>query len=178
MAASSVVTLVAAVSAAVYAAGAFRLESDREEKWALAQRRGQAGSIAAWPSVSDYAADEQGRVTGATVFIRNNSELPATNVKVTLRVEASSAAGVDLSYTSKPKEVGLLPPTVGDNDSQWVRVDADRLPVYTLREQSTPRLYAEIQFRDAGGVLWQRTWTGYLRELERSPLEAFGEDLI
>jgi hypothetical protein len=175
MASASVVTLVAALAAAVYAAGAFHLESEREERWNDSQRRQQASLVAAW--TAGYENDEEGRVLGADVVLRNASNLPVTSVSVRLRVELWSPGRSDVVYSGDWVDVGLLPPSEhGDHSVQWVQVEPGNLPATGVRTLSLehpdatfkPDVYAELTFRDAGGSLWRRDGLGYLVELERS----------
>lgn len=175
MAGASMLTLVAAVVAGVYAAGAFRLESDREEQWSVAQRRAQARLIAAWPdsvhpyhesNIHDSASSEP-----ALVFVafRNASDLPVVQVKadVYVNVRPKYAGRYEVTtYSLGGASMPVLPP---DLEPKLVGVRTDRpegMPQRLgLAGEVEYDVTIELTFTDSAGVRWSRSTEGLLIDL-------------
>lgn len=156
MATSSVVTLVAAVSAAVYAAGAFHLEFQREDRWAETTRREQARLIAAWPT-GTHNVDPDGQVDAVAIEVRNGSEVPVYEVLLTVWVRVPGDDRILPARTSirATHQMDVLAP--GGNEQIWVEIPlVDRLPGAPTETRVT------LQFRDAAGLHWFRLEDGAL----------------
>ncbi|MCB0909336.1 MAG: hypothetical protein KDB63_19705 [Nocardioidaceae bacterium] len=181
MAATSAVTLVAAIVAAFYAAGAFRLESAREERWNDAQRRAQAALVAAWPTGDVGMAraaelnEETGRyplaewVTSATITLRNASEVPVTRVKAQVVIEVRGD-GVSDEYQLGRHELAVLPPgdagvtvqvTTTRNTAERLRFAGQHSDEQEVRFE--PQVF--LTFVDSAGVTWSRWPSGALTEM-------------
>ena len=182
MAATSAVTLVAAIVAAFYAAGAFRLESAREERWNDAQRRAQAALVAAWPAGDVGMArvgelnEETGKypiaewVTSASITLRNASEVPVTRVRAQVLIEVTGD-GVSDEYELGRHELAVLPPGEG---GLTVLVTTTRNAAERLRFAGHHSEDQEIKFEpqvfltcvDSAGITWSRWPTGELTEMK------------
>lgn len=108
----------AAVVAARYAAGAFDLESVREQRWVDNERSSQARQVAAWAGVKEVENRASGSVPGVFdklfesgilprtstlegVYLRNASDLPVTQVSIRLFLADEPAGRMRL---------GVIPP--------------------------------------------------------------------
>lgn len=192
MAATSVVTLVAAVAAAVYAAGAFRLEGDREDRWNDAQRRAQAGLVAAWADEgvqsivlkgqsNELTGEVQGQVTGRQVLaqLRNASEIPVTDVHLTpgIDIVGQDEDGRDHVLDrvhGRTKKIAVLPPASQPKPHKLVVTQPSakghelrRLypSIGPMRQQP----FVNIEFTDAAGVRWRRNEDSNLIEIGDRP---------
>lgn len=181
MAASSIGTLAAAVIAAVFAAGAFRLESDREDRWSDTQRRTQASVVAAWPSASGVSVrsgeldpetltyPERGP-DRVTVLMRNASDVPVTTVVITVLMRTVDPGGVEHgSYVFGETIERLVPPSSGE---LTIFVHANPfVPTASLIPEGVASIefhpYVAIEFTDASGYRWLRTHEGMLFEVTR-----------
>lgn len=167
VATGTIATVVAAVAAAVFAAGAFRLESDRQDQLRLDRRKHQAERVAAW---FDWAWTERPesayaratRVRRPVVRMRNASDLPVTDVHVTVRL-----AGQTLGRMTHP----LVPP-----DQDLIEVSAeiseglDDFNAYrdsgdANLEDLESQPCVDISFTDSGGRRWKRLHGGQLTEV-------------
>lgn len=182
MAASSVWTLIAAVAAAVYAAGAFKLESDREDRWNDTQTRAQASVVAAWPEVIVWTTerDDDGYLVdvpipqAVRVMLRNASDVPVSDVAITAVARLTDLQGRHLqSYDFGRATRELLPPTatplhttVGPEGdvTDWVYPEEVNFSQW--------RVFVSLKFTDAGGRTWVRNHDGILTDRTPAPPRA------
>ena len=160
---ATVAAFLAAIIAAFYAAGAFRLESERENRWLEEQRRAQASLVAAWigsaelPIVggggfSPYAeAAMRASNTAEGVYLRNASDVPVTQLQYRLFLGFQPCG---------TRWYGTFPPAA---DPIFVPFrDADT----TLANDGSQVIGGEyevgISFRDAAGYIWYRAPNGRL----------------
>lgn len=165
---AAVATLLAAIVAAVYASGAFRVEWRREQRLLDDAERSQAVTFAAWgtPGGVSSSRDQDGNITyafeGAVIQLRNGSDLPIYDVLFLARVYSADAGleAVEMS-TREENLVDLVPPqqTTQLVTSRRIVVvapvhhgTAPREPVMTLR--------VAVQFRDTAGTYWRRHANG------------------
>lgn len=164
---ATIATVVAAVAAAVFAAGAFKLETDREEQFRRDQRKHQAERVAAWfdwewTERPESAYARAARVRRPVVRVRNASDLPVTEVHVTVRL-----AGSTLGRMTHP----LVPP-----DQDLIEVNAeikeglDEFNAYRDSadvdlEDLESQPCVDISFTDSGGRRWKRHHGGQLTEV-------------
>lgn len=177
MAGASLMTLVAAVVAGIYAAGAFRLEADREQRRIESDRQEQARLVAAWPLGVDLGLIQVGDQqdtgpVGVRVHVRNFWLLPVTNVNVSVVVTMFEVAngervpgGREESWVFGRWEEALIPPTY---DQQHV-VKPMRPPIrpedFGLSSAVVDYSAAVgIEFVDSTNVSWVRTPEGVLHE--------------
>lgn len=173
MAVASIITLMAAVVAASFAAAAFRLESDREEHWAASQRSSQASLIAAWPGRTSHLHGELDESTGETedlgingveVYLRNASHVPVTQVWIdaTLVIGYEGARDIRKHHLGM-NEVRILAPS--DASTVFVAT-ATPIPLskFAIEGTTDVRHWVDVQlsFRDAGGRDWSRLPDGTL----------------
>lgn len=170
MAVTSAGTLLAAVAAAIYAAGAFRLEVQRDERLQSDRRREQAALVAAWPRKHigfRYPEPWEGAeqfpttVTGAGISIRNASQLPVTSVRAKVQLQIAGEW-----HELPPVDMDVLPP--GDEPvdifarcAEPIEVEPD-LP----QRQYDVKVSIYLVFRDAAGEDWLRDPLGVLEPAE------------
>jgi hypothetical protein len=165
MAGAAVATLLAAIGAGVFAAGAFTLETEREDRYRDDQRRYQAARFAAWYDVIHEEIDT-GSLRGTQVRrirvirARNASDLPVTSVRFLLAIDGQRVATHWVPLVPPSAEPVDLPLS---HDAIWAldsveqnlrddHPDADYLPAITVH----------VAFRDAAGQRWTRTHEGDL----------------
>ncbi len=145
----AMLTLIAAVTAAVQTAKVYRLESardnvaeqdrrDREEQDA----RAQASRVSAW-----VLASPARRVPA--VLVRNASELPVYRCLVRSRTR-DAVEIVD--------ELEIVPPTTEPLEIPLVRAEG--------ASQGALATAVSIEFTDAGGVRWHRDFDGGLESVD------------
>lgn len=169
---ASAATLIAAVVAAVYAAGAFRIEHRREQRLIDDAERAQAVTFAVWGSPGGFGrtVDHEGNAVysfdAATIMLRNGSELPIYDVTyaATLRAVPTSApwgGPVELQRPSGNR-VALVPPRettqVGAGSS--VAVVPASEPITGFTPMPTLQIHVAVQFRDTAGNYWRRHSNG------------------
>ncbi|KAB2811124.1 hypothetical protein F9L07_04150 [Pimelobacter simplex] len=160
MAGASVVTLFAAVVAAVFAAGAFNLETAREERYRQDQRRYQAERVAAWFAYIDVQGAYKRRTRG--FMVRNASDLPVTNVNLYLFFDGNPVAMQSVTVAPPADEPvhHRLDSLVGDAldraRERFTEIHGDEVLV--------PSATVDITFTDAAGQRWHRKATGELTE--------------
>jgi hypothetical protein len=118
---STLAAVLAAMYAGFYAANAWKLEVQREDRWVAQQRREQASRIAAWPGEPRaHFAGEQDELIGESVsdgfeglsvWLRNASDVPVTRISIdaTLVVRPAGTNAVRLEVGTQ--EVALLEPS-------------------------------------------------------------------
>jgi hypothetical protein len=157
----------AATAAALYAAGAYRREVIRDKARDHDARQAQASLVAAWPAPFDVAYQydsregvDTGMVVGVSVYVRNASSVPVTNVLIDFVLARTLPSGVDSWSTHVgQKRVAVVPP--GESAETYALGERARVP---LGDDSEARLELRtaIVFTDAGNRRWQRTVSGQL----------------
>lgn len=161
----------AAIVAGLYAARAFRLESDREHRWEKDNRATQASRVVAWPLEMQWRKgpfDEQTgqypvmEVSGLNVRVRNASDLPVAKVRLAATIVVGRADGFaeELDFGSTAF-FSVEPETTTDVVVSATHGDAIRL-VTTQRVDPRYETRVFLQFVDAAG----RSWTRRLHEGE------------
>lgn len=174
----------AAAVAAVFAAGAFRLESRREERWEDQQRSAQAGLVAAWFEVRvekwtvdtprdgalAFLTPNSGTHSVPSVAYRNASDVPVTQVRVDLMV-----ASVDPDSRERiVKEFGvlnreLIPPSrehgYWDLDEPMARARTGLFAEAAELGYEHTVTQVMLEFTDAAGRRWLRDFSGELHFL-------------
>lgn len=162
----------AAVIAARYAAGAFHLERQREERWVETQQAAQASLVAAWPDnkMVDFVTDGPGRIkkvlgkrTQHGVYVRNASDLPVTDAKVIYTVTQvrpdQPSASVDTPQTHL---IGRVPPA---DEPRFYPIVPLTARLTGMHEQHKVTIDVEITFTDSTGIRWRREPRGQLSEV-------------
>lgn len=175
-AAATLATLLAAVLAARYAAGALRLERDRERRRSQEQRMAQANLVAAWQSegytwrsgkvtvhLGPGAARESREDVPAVpesvpVTIRNASRLPVHQMHVDLYVRGSDQTGpLRPAGSSTPLSI-VLPETTVHHDAMALELEATIRAALdsSLASRTGPSVLAiGYRFTDHAGITWQ-----------------------
>lgn len=169
MAGASVTTLIAAVGAAVFAAGAYDVETRREKRALDAEEKSQAERVAAWAEVDRVVIADHGESLAVhwSLVTRNASDLPVYGMDI----EATCLVKMPGRIRSRKVEkyVGLLPP--GTNrvspDPIQIRLSAKQraLDIFeqdSLAAMSRATIFIEVTFRDAGDRAWRRDSSGVL----------------
>lgn len=164
---STLAAVVAASAAAIYAAGAFQLETQREDRFVDAQRRHQAERVAAWHVLRRSVSDPTERPLAFApstnvVRARNASDLPVTSATFVLQFGDEMIGA---------QELAVLPPSTEPMD-----VPLERELIIALqgaRERFTPDfpghpppVAIDLAFTDAAGQRWRRTAAGSLSEVD------------
>lgn len=148
----------AAIVAGFYAARAFRLESERERRAGEQQVRAQASLVAAWwgegPMPPDANAARRFMGPPSGVFLRNASEVPVTEVSVSVRRP-------DSGTMLEKMDVGILGPT---SESVLRAPSRDTWDLYRAMPDGV-RPNVTLSFRDAAGARWVRTPDGALTQV-------------
>lgn len=161
MAGTSIATLLAAIVAAVFAAGAFRLESAREDRWEETQRTMQASQVAAWLGVIERESPQSqqqsatwgvgslldlgGSYTVEGLYLRNASDIPVTRVVVRVMV------GTAVAFS---RRVATLGPS--DEPVFLDLTEAEEASVADARLKQDGDAEVGVTFTDAAGVDWIR----------------------
>lgn len=158
---STAAAFLAAVVAAWYAIGAFRLEFRRESRWEKAQESAQASLVAAWMGMRDEeppgTSAFRRRVMGPThgVWVRNASELPVYGARAVVLFRRRSIAAV--------VDVGLVPPS---SEAMFVPyLGGVATQVRKLLAEPTPHFWEGPEtelFFISGHVEWIRDGAGDL----------------
>lgn len=163
MASASVATLVAAVAAAVFTARALLLESQREWERRDLEIQAQASLVAAWPvDTPGYGIVEPDGLQylrQVDVEFRNASQLPVTNVRVTVGIQADDTSGAKpIEFGASPQQPVLRP----GGKVSFLKVMGGR-PITSAEfkglSSGNPmnRVVTELRFTDAAGRKWLRT---------------------
>jgi hypothetical protein len=172
---STLAALLAATTAAVYAAGAFRLETEREEAFQDARNRAQAELIGAWPVGLMYPPDDHGRphadwIAAFQVEVRNASQFAVQDMLVQVhaphvneesglsnpvagrRVAYLAPSSASVLWSIEPPE-GIFREQVGDpyDFDEWAQ-----------------DVTIEVSFRDTSGVRWKRDKLGRLDRVQEA----------
>jgi hypothetical protein len=173
---SAFATFIAAVTAGIFAAGAFKIEFDRDVRWHVAQRRSQAALVAAWVHEverdEEFETDDDGfeigteiGLTAVRVKVRNASELPVTKVGIRVRLTAATDDGNGMDREIGSAGIAVLEPSpeaiqvVVLTPFDFIDEGAVLPPDYTI--------HVSMQFVDAADVAWERTSSGRLRETNK-----------
>jgi hypothetical protein len=170
---STLAAVLAAMYAGFYAANAWKLEVEREERWAAQQRTEQASKVAAWPDRPREHVTGHDEMTGAYtkegfdglhVWLRNASDVPVTQVSIdaTLVVRAGSTNLIRIDMGTR-EVARLLEPTT-EPVKKFVEADAPVNP-NTYKPGNVEIAYwfeVSLNFRDAGGRVWERSANGQL----------------
>lgn len=157
-AAATTGALIAASIAAVYAAGAFRLESERDDRWVDSQKRGQAEQVAVW------------RYHISDVVVRNASAAPIYDVVIGIHVPNAPVFPIEAP-------VGTIPPS---SDPQTVYLETEDLTAWRDHDYTDDGI--SIWFTDTASIRWERSRKGILTshglvvdpEDEVDPVERYG----
>lgn len=169
----------AAAVAAFYAVGAFRLESQREERWAEGQRTAQASMVAAWyeerveewrddqrrERMMSYLLPSEGTYLVPSIAFRNASDVPVTKVRAELSVSWMDHDGAMIHVGFGEFNRDLIPPTTehGYWDIDQVMLDErDRLLQDANEVDDDPVTQLSLWFTDAAGRRWCRDSGGAL----------------
>ena len=165
MATTSVGALLAAITAAVFAAGALRLELVRDRRLQDERRRSQASLVASWPTrhfkfdFPDIYAGTSGPTTlqAVQIAIRNASPLPVTDAIVRANCEIGGVWH-DLPDT----RFAVLPPS-DEPVLLWVSFDTPCVVDPSIRDREyNIEVGAHLKFRDTSGEVWKRDPLGFL----------------
>lgn len=176
MAVAAALTLVAAVAAATFAAGVYRVESDREERALELEERAHAQTFAAWtvtPGVgrggivasSDGVRRVQHMLNAVKVLFRNGSDMPIHDVGYEVRLESNDpeidgrliarARGNHLDSVPPRDTVEVLMP-----ETSWLTLVGEEFDGRTPKPVVKSRV--AIQFKDSRGKYWRRHADGDL----------------
>lgn len=143
---ATALALLAAMIAAIFAVGAFRIETARERRWEDSAARAQAEVVAAWGHRGE-------------VIIVNGSALPVYDVQLVVLIRGKSVA-MKLNHL-QPTDVGgrKVRETVflKHFDTQYRAADA--------AGEGMPSTLVVIEFSDAAGQRWLRDARGRLSRL-------------
>lgn len=154
---STFAAFIAAVIAVAFAAGAFRLEVRRENRWHHDARRAQASLVAGWieertevteSGRGSYRMGAEQQVMG--LALRNASELPVTDVWV----------GITYSKRGNGMEAASLETLPPGSEPRFYRFE-DTVENMVFNENGEPS--AVLLFTDAAGIRWRRA-DGVLEE--------------
>ena len=169
---STLVAVLAAMYAGLYAANAWKLETERENRWIAQQQREQASKIAAWPvGLRPHAVEDDGLgnvsyrgYEGVDVKLRNASDVPVTRVwaDATLVIDIKSDEPLRFHFGAS-EVVRVLEPATEPLD-RYVAADSPFDPSTYRPGNVDIDYWCEISFsfRDAGGRDWERLADGQL----------------
>ncbi|GAA5122698.1 hypothetical protein GCM10023339_41470 [Alloalcanivorax gelatiniphagus] len=159
---ATVAAVGAAIVAGFYAARAFGLEFQREQRWEESQRSAQASLIGAWPMGFGVASTSTSpRIGSGRVMIRNASQLPVTQVRVTIFHERDDDDD-DVLRMVTTRDVGHLPPSDEPIPIDFGARGFGEVHEVPVVNHQDGRLAVEVWFRDSSGVEWHRTHSGEL----------------
>lgn len=165
---ATIATVVAAVAAAVFAAGAFKLETDREEQFRRDQRKHQAERVAAWFDWEWTERPESGfsratRIRRPVVRVRNASDLPVTEVHVTVRLDEVVLGRMTHSLLAPDKDYIEVSSEIKDGlENFYAYRDSDEADSADLELEPC----VDISFTDSGGRRWKRRHGRQLTEVK------------
>ena len=168
---SSVLTLTAAVAAAVFAAGALRIESRREQRERDDIEKLQATTVAAWGS--NAGVGRTGVAGGATVtytldraqlLVRNGSNLPIYDLRFVAKLMSTDAEidGAPLTFPGGATTIPLVSPA----DTITYGLARHEFSVAAPKGfdgntgMPSNHIVVAIQFRDTAGTYWRRHTDG------------------
>jgi hypothetical protein len=173
LAATTLLAFVAAAFAGVVAYDLLRIESGRDEAAARdrasrrdAEQREQAGKVAAWfgtwdsPFPARPGSSQFMQAHGAV--IRNASDLPVYQVRITFCVATSSDSGAPWQareVCDSPEPILVIPPGVRTAEIP------DGVRERETDGENEPKWLVGIQFIDADGRSWLRAPSGQLRQV-------------
>jgi len=154
---ATVLALVAATVAARAAVRAYRLEVRRNAARADEQRAAQASLVAAWPVLLEHQAGQDSGARGVLGYaIRNASDLPVTDVRVTWIEDT----GADAAPLEREFEHPLIAPSTGPLLFRVGTPDpASSDPTFLPDETAA---VVRLRFRDAANTTWERDTRGWL----------------
>lgn len=173
VAASSVLTLVAATVAAAFAARTVQIELDRDDERRRDQISQQASRVVAWaadsselkhfltaPRIADSLEGPLPPVV--TVFVANRSDLPVTEVRVEVTARTTTAlpdgSKVRLFFPVAESSIDVLVPTDANPKVRMIqRPDALEESLPEWASNPTHELIITMQFVDSFGRRWERT---------------------
>lgn len=170
---STLAAVLAAMYAGLYAANAWKLEVQRDDRWVAQQRSEQASRIAAWPGEPrPHFTGQQDETTGESmsdgfeglvVWLRNASDVPVTRVSIDATLVVRPAGTDPIRREVGTQEIALLEPSTEPVE----KVVAAPRPVNpnAYRPGNVDIEYwfeVGVSFRDAGGRDWHRTPDGQL----------------
>lgn len=170
---STLAAVLAAMYAGLYAARAWTLEVEREERWADQQKLAQAAKVAAWPGGwieghiynSETQLDEPGPLEGVKVFVRNASDVPVTDlfVEAILKINQASDRPMVITFIAERRITRLMVPA-GEPVEMTLKADEPINPRVYVPGNIGPDWWCElrISFRDAAGQKWTRLADGQL----------------
>ncbi|GAA3381941.1 hypothetical protein [Cryptosporangium minutisporangium] len=144
-------SLIFAAVAAVAAWRILRTEQQRDDRASEAERRAQAGTVAAWlPDAADREGYDAGPIR---VNVRNGSSLPIYRVLISVVVRSDGQSFREIAHSGGPDRTYRELAAPGDNEFL--------LDVPAARS----RRRVALEFRDASGRDWKRDHDGSLIEL-------------
>lgn len=164
----------AAIVAALLVRKTLELELDREDRRREDDASSQAALVAAWPDAADVEVEynvlseleEPKLVVGVFVFVRNASQVPVTEVEVTVAVRGRpwSPAQED-DPTAWPLVTGTMTRAYlapKEQAERWQVWCPEPLPLPNGTENVDDEVAIDIEFgfTDAAGRRWLRTSTG------------------
>jgi hypothetical protein len=167
---STLAAVVIATIAALFAGRAFVLEDRRERRAQQDLQQFQAARVAVWAEVAKTRAQQGGRLRTypgqLTIHLRNASDLPVTQVTVTLQLHGTKVDGNRWTTWGDDVEFPLLPPASTPRAEQ-VRLPqrfADEWADYV--DDGGPEVTLAVSFRDSNNRWWVRYFDGTLEELD------------
>jgi hypothetical protein len=169
---STLAAVLAAMYAGLYAANAWRLEVDREDRWNRQQQRQQASMVAAWPAdLRPHVADRNGLgdetyagFDGVNVMLRNASDVPVTRVWVEATLVVDIKSDHPLRLPLGEREVARILEPATEPIAKTVTAERPVDPSTLKPGGVEVEQWCEIvlSFRDAGGRDWMRLADGQL----------------
>jgi hypothetical protein len=157
---ATVAAVGAAIIAGFYAARAYGLEHQREQRWEDAERSAQASKVVAWPlGPSTVIQDSYVFISGLGAVVRNSSDLPVSDVTLTFYMvldDGSAHDGVKICDWT----MAFLPPETTQPVN--VSLDQEARRRTALPRNATPRILLEMTFRDVATTAWRRDVRGKL----------------
>lgn len=146
---STAAAFLAAMVAAWYAVGAFRLETRRERRWVRAQRSAQASLVAGWIGVRP-----DDKFWSPRLVIRNASDLPVNKVRACVWIDREPVAIID---------IGPAPPGA-EPTFHWLLPELEiKLRQVAEASGSFARISVALSFTDSANRAWNRNRAGNLR---------------
>lgn len=157
---ATVAAVGAAIIAGFYAARAYGLEHQREQRLEDANRSAQASQVVVWPTGPTYSfQDSENFLSTVSATLRNASDLPVTDVTVKFYLLLDDGSAQDGQYVAS-----FTMPFVAPDRTEQIRLD---LSSYSLgrtfvRHTTGVRLATELSFRDVSSTAWRRDIRGLL----------------
>ena len=166
---STLGALLAATAAAVFAARILYIEVCRERRVASDLRQHQAARVAGWATVDVVNVLQSGsawaRPRKLYVHLRNASDLPVTNMKVTLQLSGLTADGKSRqTIWGDDLDFDTVPPT--DAPFTEERPIPQRfIEAWSTFGGSHPRVKVVVEFTDTNNAVWVRYADGQLKDV-------------